>query len=75
MFNQNREDFRIMAYGQYAFSRRGDTMTKKDMDLFVEGSLFAFDYVIKMKQQQFSTLSGQLYIENERSPLNDLPQY
>ena len=69
MFNQNREDFRLMAYGQYAFSRRGDTMTKKDMDLFV------VDYVMKMKHSVPTINMNNLYFENERNPLNDLPQY
>lgn len=41
--NQTREEFRLMAYGQFAYSRRSETLTKKEMDLFVEGALFAYD--------------------------------
>jgi hypothetical protein len=42
-----REQMRLLAYGQYAFSHRNESIEVKDMETFVEGCLWAFDYTQK----------------------------
>lgn len=55
-----REDFKLLAYGQYAFSRRCETVVKKDMDLFVEGAMFAFDFLAKVQAKAKIQAESQL---------------
>jgi len=43
-----REEFRFLAAGQVAYQRRGGSLDFKEMETFVEGALFGFDFAMRM---------------------------
>lgn len=47
----DRETFKILAYGQYAFTHLQDTIDKDQMQMFVNGALWAHDFVRKLPKE------------------------
>ena len=43
-----REEFRFLAAGQIAYQRRGNSLDFKEMETYVEGALFGFDFAMRM---------------------------
>ena len=43
-----REEFRFLAAGQIAYQRRGGSLDFKEMETYVEGALFGFDFAMRM---------------------------
>ena len=43
-----REEFRFLAAGQIAYQRRGGTLDFKEMETYVDGALFGFDFAMRM---------------------------
>ena len=47
-----REEFKIMAHGQFAIMNTEGTINKTEMKNFVEGALFAFDICHKKRKTE-----------------------
>ena len=49
----NREDFKTMAYGKYVQTHRDQTIEIADVEVFVDGAVWAFD---KLNHQKFENI-------------------
>jgi hypothetical protein len=56
--------FRTLAYGQYAETHLQDTIDKDDMQKFVDGAVWAYDFIKKNKLDQ-TTLFVQSFNDVE----------
>jgi hypothetical protein len=43
----SREEFKILAYGQYAYLNIGQTIDRDRLDTYVQGALFVWDMINK----------------------------
>lgn len=43
----SRENFKILAYGQYAYLNIGQTIDRDRLEIYVQGALFAWDMLNK----------------------------
>lgn len=56
-----REEFKLLSAGQFCFMNIKDTIDKDKLLLYLEGAMFAYDYVNKMKNE-----------ENRKIPQNNI---
>ena len=47
-----REEFKLLSAGQFCFMNIKDTIDKDKLLLYLEGAMFAYDYVNKMKNEE-----------------------
>jgi hypothetical protein len=48
----DRETFKTLSAGKFALSKLEDTIDKNQMLAFIEGAVFAWDYINKTKQKE-----------------------
>lgn len=60
---QDRETIRLLAYGQYAFTHRDASIEVSEMEVFVQGALWAYDFSNK-KQADIKYLNA-MHIGNQ----------
>jgi hypothetical protein len=48
----DREQFKTLAAGKFALSKLEDTIDKNQMLAFIEGAVFAWDYLNKTKKKE-----------------------
>lgn len=58
----DREVFKIQAYGNYAYTHLSTTIDKDEMQKYVDGALWAYDFIRKMpkEQREFSVFYPQV---------------
>lgn len=62
--------FKTLAYGKYIETHHGETIDQKVLTEFVQGALFAFDFLTKQKVEA----KADKPLIAQVSPINDLPQ-
>ena len=63
----NREDFKLMAYGHHVYTNRERTLKIEEIELFVDGAVFAFDKLKKeMNTERFNRIQLALKQSFER---------
>jgi len=48
----DRETFKILAYGQFAYTHMQDTIDKDQMRIFVDGAIWAYDLAKKKEIEE-----------------------
>lgn len=48
----NREDFKIMSYGQFTYTNMSLPINKQELQSFVSGALFAYDFMQKKMKEE-----------------------
>jgi CRISPR/Cas system CSM-associated protein Csm4 (group 5 of RAMP superfamily) len=69
MMEIKRDDFRNLAAGHYVMTSQETTIKREDIDKFVQGSIFAHDFIMK----QVKTLKEKTVDEAQVIPRRDNP--
>ena len=64
-----RDDFRNLAAGHYVMTSQETTIKREDIDKFVQGSIFAHDFIMK----QVKNLKEKSFDETQIIPRRDNP--
>lgn len=71
-----REEFRFLAAGQIAYQRRGGTLDFKEMETYVDGALFGFDFAMRMVRREpgFNLDKKSIQPVDNKKQIDDLLQ-